>query len=234
MLLELSKDRKEYKFLIENSKVSVIKEWLDKNGKQDINSNNNGYTIYSFYIATQKSHNLAFKSKIRIRKYENNLCEPCYFIEEKRKQDYWISKSRVSVTEKEVQEILNINNLNDLNYYLKKIDLHFSENYIEEGKMDLQSLVYNRQAWELSNSNHNINYRVTLDTYLSRFDIDRGEIDVPLLDYDYTILEIKGKFVHKDLIKLLNDMGIYNQKISKYKISRNYSLVKNILFNNTF
>lgn len=171
--------RLEYKYLIPVSEFQNIKDKispylaLDKN---IIKNNFSDYTVRSLYFDTpklkyyiEKVEGIKVRKKVRIRVYDNYSEDTIAFLEIKRKNENYVSKSRAPLLYRDLESLFRTSKMADLiisnNQYGNTVEnaKKFLFYYIHDNLQPTSLITYEREAYF---SKFNNNLRITFDKNL--------------------------------------------------------------------
>ena len=230
--------RYEYKYLVPNSLIGKIRSEIIPFVELDDNAQKRSegqYTVRSIYYDSpqfncyqEKIEGIKIRNKYRIRGYNNLSDKSITFLEIKHKNTNCISKSRAPFFYKNVFEILNSTNIDDLilsfsGNGIEKKDAHkFLYYYHLKNLRPVVLVIYDREPY-LGKFDHSL--RLTLDKNLRSViypDLDQlydGDNPKSILNNQF-ILEVKFYGSLPNWIKaLISKYGLSRRALSKYTMS---------------
>ena len=229
--------RKEYKYLVEISKIEALRKALApfveldkyaaKNDKQE-------YKVRSIYFDTgkmnyyhEKDAGVKIRKKFRIRGYEQVDRDSIIFLEVKRKNNEIVSKNRAPVYFKNLHELLETRQseqlVTPLSSFPKAVyDADVFLYYLyRQYLVPVILIVYDREPFV---SKFNSNLRITFDKNIrSKVTTDINGLSSEHKNIfalsQYFVLEIKFDFGYPIWLKqIIKEFGLVRQAVSKYCI----------------
>jgi len=220
--------RQEYKYYISNEELAFLRNSLKIFMKLDenVNKNENFYTITSLYFDTpyndnfnEKVDGIYSREKFRIRKY--NTSNTVKF-ESKKKIENVIEKKSEIIDKKTAESLINGNfdMLNNKSEFLKKSYIN-----LKSGGFRAKNISeYDREAYYLPYGNIRITFDLNLRTYnsdLNFFEIKNSSI--PIFFDKINILEIKFSLPLPEHLKYILSKIVANRcAISKFVLGQKY------------
>lgn len=208
-IMEHYSDRIEIKYVLNEQQYQKTKGFLDEFGVLDKHiTNNEGYRINTYYIASWKSSTRTNKNhgKLRIRSY---LDSEKIYLEEKSRIRNRYYKKRILINNQDKELLKSFNKISQIDYFSQNKNFILSVPFCFISDFDKFEIDYFRIAYLISYNG--LNFRATIDSELKSL----GE---NLLDKHY-ILEIKTHYNFENTTDLfLKKFGLLPYKISKHSL----------------
>ncbi|MEK5374560.1 VTC domain-containing protein [Paenibacillus sp. FSL P2-0173] len=203
----------EYKYILYKNLESRIDSFCNNNGHLDPNCfDDSGYkieSIYKFFWNSNDKH-----GKIRLRMYTTSK-QNFYFVEEKMKENDFVSKTRIKIEEKVYHNLCYCANESVFFLLLNQLNFPTYQHPSMSGEFNTYTVRYHRTPWMITLFGNE--YRLTIDRDVCT---SYGDNSLGILEPDKRILEIKGAKEAEIPIRFINqEYGLVPEKISKYKLA---------------
>lgn len=191
-----------------------------------------GYTVRSIYLDSpeltsyyEKLAGVKVRNKFRIRGYNEMAPESNMFFEIKRKDNVFVSKDRVPVCYRGMNDFINFSDLSKVTNHSFEYEKRLSSArnflfYLKRDKLKpIINVVYEREALECKFGS---NLRVTFDTTIRSFLTETindlfAEKDMKILYPSSFVLEVKyNKILPSWVPAVINKYNLNKEAISKY------------------
>ncbi len=221
--------RVEEKYLLSEKEYKILKKRMNKYLKKDIYDK---YTICSVYFDNDNHDSIInslekpiYKEKVRIRSY-GVIDEVGYlYLELKKKYNGIVSKRRIKMNLKELDEYLN-NNLEINNQILKEIDYVIKKFNMKPSIF----IAYDRESFVgISEENLRITFDSNLRSRNNDLVLNRNDSGKLFFKDNTYIMEIKTlDSIPIWLSKILSELSIYPKSFSKYGEIYKRRMIENV------
>ena len=223
-----NKYRSEWKYLVNNQQLSLLKNKISKVLELDPHTPDNGrYLIHSLYFDNYRNESLysneaglAIKYKWRIRYYGDDLTY--IVLEKKEKLDGGGRKKSCNLTIEEYNSIVSLN-ICDIAYETnKKLIKELAIDMLKNGYHPKIIIDYERIAYveEISNVRITFDMKISASYELDKF-LDNDYTKFYIMPSNINLLEVKFDYILPSYIKNIIELNNMNQtSFSKYYFGR--------------